>query len=128
MPQDRVLNLPLSGDEIIEILVQRFEAVLRRDCYLHPANTYNGFSYSLTMNLKLKDMNFGKETLVWDQHKDGEQEATGEVKEEEKYDSGDSPNQTRLDHDLGIPVERQEGRKKVIRKQNFPKESANANR
>jgi len=121
MPNDKVLNLPLSGDELIAILVDRFEKRLRSDCYLHQAATYNGFSYKLVMDLELKDTNFGKKTLVWDNHQDGEKGGEpAQVKEE--YDSGDSPNQTRLDHDLEIPVQTQEGRKTVIRKRKFQKE------
>lgn len=124
MPNEKVLNLPLSGDELIEIILQRVEKRLRADCYLHQAATYNGFSYSLNLTLKLKDMNFGKDTLVWDQHKEGEQDSNTEAAAEEKYDSGDSPNRTRIDHDLPVPVESQEGRRKVIRKRQMPRDAA----
>ena len=74
MPNERVLSLPLSSDEIIEILLQRFEKKLRSDCFLHPANTYNGFSYSLELKLKFNDMMMGRDTLVWDQHEEPKRE------------------------------------------------------
>lgn len=127
MPNDRVLNLPLSSDEIIEILLQRFEKKLRSDCFLHPANTYNGFRYSMELKLTFADMMMGRETLVWDQHTEPRQDMGTEMLEDnpiaqnveatasENFDSGDSPNRTREDHDLPMPVETTEGKRKVIR-------------
>lgn len=138
MPNDRVLNLPLSSDEIIEILLQRFEKKLRSDCFLHQANTYNGFSYTFELKLKFNDMMMGRETLVWDQHIEPKrdvpeveeflsaQSETGdtltvevavgtETSATDTFDSGDSPNRARVDHDLPLPVETMEGRRKVIR-------------
>lgn len=131
MPNERVLSLPLSSDEIIEILLQRFEKKLRSDCFLHPANTYNGFSYKFELKLTFKDMMMGRETLVWDQHEEPKQEVDDllqisvnsvEIPESEKmaattetFDSGDSPNRTREEHDLPMPVETTEGKRKVIR-------------
>lgn len=128
---DKVLNLPLSGDEIIEVLLQRIEQRLRADCFLHPAATYNGFSYDLTCTIKFKDMMMGKETLVWDNHAEGnlvgiihtpDMEGVEIAKTTEKFDSGDSPNGTRMEHGLDIPVQVQEGRRTVIRKRKFAKE------
>lgn len=125
MPNERVLNLPLSGAELKSIMIQRFERILDRDCYLHEAATYNGFSFDLNCTMKFKDMNMGKETLIWDRHKQGEVPADAETKVvAEKYDSGDSPNKTRLEHELEIPVQVQEGRNTVIRKRKFPKDAA----
>ncbi len=134
MPTDKVLNLPLSGDEVIEILLQRIEHRLRHDCFLHPAATYNGFSYDLTLNIKFRDMMMGKETLIWDRHIENEvqvqaselenytHERDVEQKAAEKFESGDSPNRTRIEHDLLVPVQTQEGRRTVIRKRKFAKE------
>lgn len=119
---DKVLNLPLSGDEIIEIITQQIEAVMRKDCYLHSAATYNGFSYELEMKIKFKDMSSGKETLTWDRHVVGETPDSAPALTTETFDSGDSPNATRLAHDLEIPVQTQEGRRTVIKKRRFAKE------
>jgi hypothetical protein len=133
MPSERVLNLPLSSDEIIEILLQRFEKRLRSDCFLHQANTYNGFSYTMELKLKFNDMMMGRDTLVWDEHvepkrtvhddvqamldtpMDHPSDAEKETASTETFDSGDSPNRARVEHDLPLPVETMEGRKKVIR-------------
>lgn len=131
MPNDRVLNLPLSSDEIIEILLQHFEKKLRSDCFLHPANTYNGFSFTFEMKLKFNDMMMGRETLVWAAHVEPPQvvdeeaqaasdeqlfsEAEMQAVATETFDSGDSPNRTREAHDLPLPVETTEGKRKVIR-------------
>lgn len=131
MPNDRVLSLPLSSDEIIEILLQRFEKKLRSDCFLHPANTYNGFRYSMELKLTFADMMMGRETLVWDAHNEPQQavdeetqaasdeqifsEAEMQAVATETFDSGDSPNRTREAHDLPLPVETTEGKRKVIR-------------
>lgn len=131
MPNERVLSLPLSSDEIIEILLQRFEKRLQADCFLHQANTYNGFAYSFELKLTFKDMMLGRETLVWDKHEEAKQPVDEDVQaavdaqnvhEGQKqnvsldyFDSGDSPNRVRMDHDLPLPVETTEGRRKVIR-------------
>lgn len=122
MPNEKVLNLPLSGNELIEIILQRIETRLRRDCFLHEAATYNGFSYDLALNIKFKDMMMGKETLVWDKHQEGDPEGAESHPATEKFDSGDSPNGTRMEHGLDIPVQVQEGRRTVIRKRRFAKE------
>lgn len=131
MPNDRVLNLPLSSDEIIEILLQRFEKKLRSDCFLHQANTYNGFSFTFEMKLTFKDMMMGRQTLVWDQHTEPEKvtEFAGdaqnvEASASETFDSGDSPNRARVDHDLPLPVETIEGRRKVIRHRKMKEDGA----
>lgn len=136
MPNERTLNLPLSGNEVIEIILQRIETRLRRDCFLHEAATYNGFSYDLALNIKFKDMMLGKETLVWDKHDEPKLDDVGpldiekwnivsntDVMSKEKFDSGDSPNGTRMEHGLDIPVQVQEGRRTVIRKRRFAKET-----
>lgn len=123
MPNEKVLNLPLSGAEIIAIMVQRYEDRLRHDCYLHEAATYTAFSYEMECKVKFQDMTLGKETLIWDRHKQGEVTDADTVTVSEKYESGDSPNKVRLEHELEIPVQTQEGRKTVIRHRKFPKEA-----
>lgn len=125
MPNERVLNLPLTSDEIIEVMLQRIEKRMRADCFLHQATTYNAFSYDFTLNIKFKDMMQGKGTLVWDRFTEGEVPADAKAETvEEKFDSGDSPNTVRQDHDMEIPVQVQEGKRTVIRKRKFPKGSA----
>jgi len=122
MPTEKVLNLPLSGDEIIEIILRRIESRLRHDCFLAPAMTYNGFSYDLNMTVKFKDMMLGKETLIWDNTAQGDVTDAVDHPVSEQFESGDSPNGTRIEHDLPIPVQTQEGRRTVIRKRKFAKE------
>lgn len=131
MPTDRVLTLPLTSDEIIQIILQRIEKRLRSDCFLHPASTYNGFTLSFEGKIKFNDMMLGRETMVWDNHVEPKQELSPEDQEivgaqdipeadksvsiAESYSSGDSPNRARVDHDLPLPIETTEGKRKVIR-------------
>lgn len=131
MPSDKVLSLPLSSDEIIEILLQRIEKRLHADCFLHPANTYNGFTMSFEMKLTFNDMMMGRDTLVWDQHAEPKREVSEEVQgvldaldahaaeksvsSTDSYSSGDSPNRAREENNLPLPIETQEGKRKVIR-------------
>lgn len=125
MPNDRVLTLPLSSDEIIEIILQRIDRALRRDCFLAQAMTYNGFSFSFEGKLKFNDMMMGRETNVWDNVIEGVVNVSDPVKEDnvtESYESGDSPNRARVEHDLGIPVETTEGKRKVIRHRKIKEE------
>lgn len=118
MPQEKVLNLPLSSDEIIEIILQRIDARLRSNCFLAQAMTYNGFTFSFEGKLKFNDMMLGRETTVWDAVNEGE---TPKIDAEtnsisESYDSGNSPNRARVDHDIDLPIETYEGKRKVIRR------------
>jgi hypothetical protein len=117
MPQERVLNLPLASDEIIEIILQRIEQRLRSGCYLSQAMTYNGFSFSFEGKLKFNDMMMGRDTAIWDvmQHGEKPEPAAETHAITEAYDSGNSPNKARVDHDLGLPIETYEGKRKVIR-------------
>ncbi len=126
MPQEKILPLPLDSNEIIAIILQRIEKRLRADCYLHEANTYNGFSFTFEGKIKFNDMSFGKDTLVWDVMTQGEapepDAATMAVLE--NYTSGDSPNRARVEHDLDLPVQTQEGKRTVIRKRKIRPEEA----
>jgi hypothetical protein len=127
MLEQRVLNLPLETDEVIAIILQRIEARMRSNCFFSHAATYNGFSYDLEMKVKFNDMMQNRDTLVWDRHTDGE--VPLDAKQEvivEKYDSGESPNRARQEHDLELPVQVQEGKKTVIKKMRFPKAGAAA--
>jgi hypothetical protein len=125
MPESKVLNLPLSTDEIISIILQRIEARMRQNCFFSHAATYAGFSYSFDMNIKFQDMMQNRDTLVWDKHDEGK--VIGGSAESpveaitEKFDSGDSPNRVRQDHDMELPVEVKEGRRTVIKKMKFGK-------
>lgn len=117
MPTETVLNLPLNGDEVVEIILQRIETRLRANNFLNPAMTYNGFSLSFEGKLKFNDMMLGRESLVWDNTVVGdapEETAPVEVVSTD-YDSGNSPNKARVENDLPLPIECKEGTRKVIR-------------
>jgi hypothetical protein len=117
MADQKVLNLPLDTDEIISIIVKRLEARMRANCFFGKATTYNGFSYKLDMKIKFNDMMMDRNTLVWDQHVEGEVPATApEETITEDYETSDSPNRTRVQHDLDIPVATTQGRKTIIKK------------
>ena len=124
MAQEEVLNLPLETEEIIAIVLQRIEARMKANCYFATAATYNAFSADITINFRLNDMNFGKTTLVWDKLELGPEKVPAEAEVQtvsEQFVSGDSPNATRQDHDLPVPVRVTEGRKTTIRKKLIPK-------
>lgn len=117
MPAETVLNLPLNGDEVIEIILQRIESRLRSNNFLNPAMTYNGFSLSFEGKLTFNDMMLGRQSLVWDTITAGDTpEPTASVEVISTiYDSGNSPNKARVENDLPLPIEVKEGTRKVIR-------------
>lgn len=101
------LNDPISGQELKEILVQRFKALLDRDSTLINDIAYAGFESSLILNLKYKRSRT-QDTLVWGNDKAGDTEdeldnPLAHVAMTDYYET-DSPNEARDDHNLPIPT------------------------
>ena len=105
MPVEKALNLPLSGREKKDIILQRLAERLDRDCTLNDAICHNGFSFKLTLDIKLHDM-ISSQTLVWDEGSIGETEtAPVEAAHMSEEYVTPNPNQARQDHGLDLPVE-----------------------
>jgi len=101
---EKVLNLPLSGAEVQEALLDRVEQALRRDCNLHPNNSYDVFSARITIDLKLHDMGTEYPVKIEAKLAMGEEvenmvskTATAEMVEK-------PPNEVRVESGQGVPV------------------------
>lgn len=53
---EKTLNLPLSGEEVLEALTQQIRSHLRRDCFLGPTTAYQFFEAKITLAVKLHDV------------------------------------------------------------------------
>ena len=124
MAQEEVLNLPLETEEIIAIVLQRIEARMKANCHFATAATYNAFSADITINFRLNEYELREDHSRLGQVGTRPEKVPAEAEVQtvsEQFVSGDSPNATRQDHDLPVPVRVTEGRKTTIRKKLIPK-------
>lgn len=52
---EKVLNNPLTGEEIILALSDRIATSLRRDCFLNPHTAYDYYEATITIAIKMND-------------------------------------------------------------------------
>jgi hypothetical protein len=104
MPKEQVINDPLAAEEIKAIIVAKIEEALAKNSPLVDDLTYAGFRVKFDIQIGfINSVTPG--TLVWGVHSQGEQQ--GEVVEQPvsgEYQSDPSPNKTREDNDLPLPV------------------------
>jgi hypothetical protein len=106
MPQSDSLNEPLTGLEIKQIIRQRLEAALNKNCTLANDIAYPGFEIDFEMRIKFLRAGTSS-TLVWDQHKQGDTTFTGFDAIEDKISGSfacDAPDKARVEHELEVPV------------------------
>jgi hypothetical protein len=109
---DQVVNDPLQGREIKDIILTRVSEALDKDCTLVDDMAYPGFALKFSI-----DVTYTRSTTVsthaWGNAKVGEilQELVGDkpmkdaTREEIKgFYYAESPNLAREDHDLAMPV------------------------
>lgn len=104
MPKEQVLNDPLAAEEIKAITIAKIEDAFTRNQALIDDVTYAGFRVKFDIKFEFVRAAVPG-TLVWGVESHGEQ--TGEVAPLEasgEYASDPSPNKTREDNDLPLPV------------------------
>lgn len=52
---EHTLNSQLSGDEIIEAVIDKLRAAMRKDCYLNKNSAYDWFNATVTVQLNMHD-------------------------------------------------------------------------
>ena len=120
---DKAIAVPFSSEEIIEIAVQEFRNRLRGLSPLQGNKEYAAFDVSFNHIVRLYRLGSAgggvKETLAWATIKKGEQ--TGESEEtvipKDDYKSGEDVNSVRIEHDLPLTVEANDGKGGKHRKQ-----------
>ena len=104
MPKEAILNDPLAAEEIKAIILAKIEAAMNANGTLVDDITYAGFR--VKFDIKIEFINSPTPgTLVWGVGQQGEQQ--GEAVEKPvsgEYQSDPSPNKTREDNDLPLPV------------------------
>jgi hypothetical protein len=98
------LNEPLTGAEIKQIIRQRIEAAMNKNCTLANDIAYAGFDIDFEMRIRFL-RGSSESTLVWDQHRQGD--FTGFDGVEDKISgsfSVDMPDKARVEHEMEVPV------------------------
>jgi hypothetical protein len=62
MPPEKVLNLPLSGSEVREAVLDRISQYLAQDCFLSPNCAYEYFKAEITVHITAHDV--GRDAVV----------------------------------------------------------------
>ncbi len=96
MPQP-TLNDPLDGTEFIDIVLTRIRRALEADSVIGKDTEHPRFSFEIKIKFPAEHT---KETLVWG----SEGQVGADVVEITDSYASDSPNRTREDHNLPIPV------------------------
>ena len=104
MPKEQVLNDPLAAEEIKAIVIARIEDAFSRNQALIDDVTYPGFRVSFEIKFQFfNSLTAG--TLVWGVHQQGEKSGpVTDIQVAAEYQSDPSPNRTREDNDLPLPV------------------------
>jgi hypothetical protein len=104
---ERVLANPLSGQEVIEAIIDKIRISLRRDCFLSPNLAYDYFSAKIRIELSCHDV--GRKAEVTQEIV----ETQGEVNlEDEALNESDHsfeinpapPNEVRVETGQDVPV------------------------
>lgn len=116
---ETTLDTPLSGEEVIQAILDRVARMLRDDCYLSPMAAYESFEADIQVSVKMLDIGRAPEVHI-----------QAKVKSEKPVDPNDEdfalnaaeahlaaqpPNQVRLAAGLPIPtlVEDSQGQKEI---------------
>lgn len=104
MPKEQVLNDPLAGEEIKQIILDKIQEAMNKNGPLVDDLTYAGFR--VKFEIKIEFVNHPTAgTLVWGDESQGQQEGELTIVEAPgEYASDPSPNKTREDNDLPLPV------------------------
>lgn len=104
MPKTEVLNDPLAAEEIKAIIIAKIQDAMDRNGTLVDDLTYPGFRFSFEVKIGfIRHVTPG--TLVWGNDMVGQQEGVSDPLEASgSYDSDPSPNKTREDNGLPLPI------------------------
>jgi hypothetical protein len=119
---EKALAVPLTGDEIIEIVVEEARRRLRMQSPLQGGAEYAGFDVSFEHHIRLSRMpgtGGERSTMVWGRTTQGEQvasEPAAAAHDKGDYKSDPDVNEERMKHDLPLTVEANDGRGGKLRK------------
>ncbi len=102
---EKVLALPLNGEEIIEAVLAKARDLMRKDCFLTTTTAYDYFSASIDVHINMHDCGRHPNVSTHVNVTEGERPAVGvtSAKASLVVDAV-PPNQARLESDQPIPV------------------------
>jgi hypothetical protein len=106
---EKVLNLPLSGAEVREAVLDRISQYLMNDCFLSPNTAYDHFSAKITVHIEAHDVG---RTAVVDTPPISVSAGEPPDNEDEFLDASDAeftmdpapPNEVRVESGQPVPV------------------------
>src|SRR6266850_1276926 len=110
---------PLSGEEVIQAIIDRVTRMLRDDCYLSPMAAYESFEVDIQVSVKMLDI--GRTPEVKIRAKVQSEKPVDETDEDFALNAAEAhmaampPNQVRLEAGLPIPtlVEDTQGKRDI---------------
>ena len=102
---EKVLNSPLTGEEVILAIGDRVMESLRRDCFLNPHTSYDFYEAKIQMAIKMNDAGM-RDVEVNQEVKDamGEEPDNYELAEVILNITPKPPNEERVATGQGVPV------------------------
>jgi len=110
---------PLSGEEVIQAILDRVTRMLRDDCYLSPMAAYESFEADIRVDVKMLDIGRTPEVRIRTHVQSDKAIDTNDenfaLNAAEAHMAAMPPNQVRLEAGLPIPtlVEDSQGRRDV---------------
>jgi hypothetical protein len=134
MAAEKALAVPLTSEEIVDIAVAEYRRRLNMQSPLQGCKEYAGFYITFESNIRLYRMSTNgggeKETLAWGGVTGGDvsdPSKAEDIRDVGEHKSNPDVNKERLDHDLPLTVETNDGRGGKIRKKvRVKKEAASA--
>lgn len=112
------LNSQLSGTEVVEAIVDKVRAKLRRDCYLSPNMAYDWFMATIKIELDVHDagttLKIDTTEVIAEGEEPGEDEPIMTVSEHMDIPAA-PPNTVRIETGQDIPTLTKENGKNVVK-------------
>ncbi len=103
---ERVLANPLSGEEIIEAVVDQIRRHLQKDCYLSPNLAYDFFHADVKISLTAHDVGRAAEVVIEETVAEGvrPEDYALEAADAEFHINEAAPNEVRVESGQDVPV------------------------
>ena len=104
---EQTLNKPLSGEELIEIMVRQIKLKLQSNCFLAKHVAYPAFSFTAVIQVNFQNTGTriqGTSAQISGSEGKMDPEAESETEIEEVSGQYDAPNIARRENDIPIPV------------------------
>jgi hypothetical protein len=117
MPPEKVLNLPLSGEEVRNAILDKLSRKLEKDCFLSPNTAYDWFTANIDISIHLHDVARDATVQAEVLHTAGEIPEGVEIRSvNDNFEIGIAPpNEIRVETGQPVPVLTQKEGKQEIK-------------